>query len=40
MQGAGKGKHVRARGLDFTAARCCCAKGRRLTDRDLRSPPP
>jgi len=33
--GAGKGKHVRAEGLDFARGAVLLNKGRRLTDRDL-----
>src|SRR6476659_1763464 len=32
---SGKGKHVRAKGLDFQRGAALLAKGRRLTDRDL-----
>jgi molybdopterin molybdotransferase len=33
--GAGKGKHVRAEGLDFARGAVLLSKGHRLTDRDL-----
>jgi molybdopterin molybdotransferase len=33
--GRGKGRHVRAAGLDFATGAMLLAKGRRLTDRDL-----
>src|SRR6476659_7998662 len=32
---SGKGKHVRAKGLDFQRGAALLAKGRRLSDRDL-----